>query len=91
MCSRRIRRSIRSPGTAATAPLGTINAAPGSQPGQRRQMQMVGVQMGDQHHLGDGGPGRRHLAPAAAQMREAPYEQGSVSTRTPESSIVQVA
>ena len=55
-------------------------------------MQMVGVQMGDQDHVGDRGIAAAGTSPRRRRRcAKRRANSGSVRTRTPESSIVQVA
>lgn len=63
----------------------------GREPRQGGDVQMIRVQVGDEDQVRQGGGRRGRCAPAAAQMREPAGEEGSVSTRVPESSTVQVA
>lgn len=47
----------------------------GREPCERGHVQMVGVQMRDEHGVGHRGPGRRQRTPAPAQMRETAGEE----------------
>ncbi|GAA3293090.1 hypothetical protein GCM10020295_14040 [Streptomyces cinereospinus] len=70
---------------------GHEQARTGREPGQRRPVQMVGVQVGDEREIGAPGVGRGERAARRRRCASLRANRGSVSTRMFESTTVQVA